>query len=342
MKFNLKKYFDQAEKLRPLIIAEVSANHCGKKNLFLKTISSAAKNGADLIKIQTYEPEDITIKRSFKIKGWHNDKIWNLYSKAQTPFKWHKDAFELAKKLKIEIFSTPFSERAVDLLIKFNVKLFKISSFEINDFKLIRKIAKTKKPVIISTGMASIKEIDECIKEVKKFHNKILLLHCVSGYPTPEKNANLKRIKSLQKRFKNITIGLSDHTNDIISSLASIPLGARVIEKHFILSKKLNSADKNFSITPSQLKDLSNISKRVYSTLGDGNFKIQEEEKKSKVFKRSIFSVADINKGQKFSTKNISTFRPLVGISAKYYFSIIGKIAKKNIKANSPIYKSHF
>ena len=168
MTFNLNNYFKSKNNLRPLIIAEVSANHCGKKSLFLKSIRSAAKNGADLIKIQTYEASDITINKSFKIKNWNKKKIWKLYSKAQTPYAWHKDAFSLAKKLKVELFSSPFSEKAVDFLQSFNVKLFKIASFEITDLKLIRKIAKTKKPIIISTGMASLKEIQECIRLINK------------------------------------------------------------------------------------------------------------------------------------------------------------------------------
>ena len=339
MKINLKEYFKKKEILKPLIIAEISANHCGKKSLFLQTIKSAAKNGADLIKIQTYEPKDITINRSNQIKGWNKKKIWELYSKAQTPFKWHKEGFDLAKKLNIELFSTPFSERAVDYLKKFNVKLFKISSFEITDFKLIRKIAKTKKPVIVSTGMASSDEIRNCIKEIKKYHNKIILLHCVSGYPTSESEANLNRINSLRKKFKNINVGLSDHTNDITSSIASMALGVSVIEKHFILSKKLNSLDKKFSILPHQLRKLSDYSKKIYLTLGDGKFRIRKEEKNSVRFRRSIFAVKNIVKGELFSRKNIGTFRPRIGIDAKDYFRVIGKKSNKNIKALSPIFK---
>ena len=202
MKININDYFNKKKNLRPLIVAEISANHCGSKSLFLKSIISAAKNGADLIKIQTYEPDDITINKSLKLKNWNKKKIWKLYSKAQTPYAWHYDAFKLAKKLKINLFSTPFSERAVDFLLKYNVKLFKISSFEINDFKLIKKIASTKKPLLVSTGMASLNEINDCIKIIKKFHKKIILLHCVSGYPTLDKDANLNRILSLKNILK--------------------------------------------------------------------------------------------------------------------------------------------
>ena len=340
MTFNLNKYFTSNESLRPLIIAEVSANHCGKKSLFLKSIISAAKNGADLIKIQTYEADDITINKSFNIKNWNKKKIWNLYSKAQTPYSWHKDAFTLAKKLKIELFSSPFSERAVDFLQTFNVKLFKIASFEINDLKLVKKIAQTKKPIIVSTGMASLNEIKECINLIKKYHNKVALLHCVSGYPTPESEANLKRILTLKNNFKNMNIGLSDHTNNINTSIASIPYNAVFIEKHFILSKKLNSLDKKFSINPIELKELSRVSKIVFSSLGKGNFEIQKNERKSLKFRRSIFSIKKIKKGEKFTTENISTYRPEVGLSAKFFFNVLGKRAKKNIAIHSPIYSN--
>ena len=342
MKLNLNKYFISKKELRPLIIAEVSANHCGKKSIFLKSIKSAAKNGADLIKIQTYEPEDITINKSFNIKNWDKNKIWKLYTKAQTPYSWHKDAFALAKKLNIELFSSPFSEKAVDFLQTFNVKIFKVASFEITDLKLIKKIAKTKKPVIVSTGMASLKEIKGCIKIINKYHNKIVLLHCVSGYPTPESQANIKRITTLKNSFKKLNIGLSDHTNNITTSIASIPYDVVFIEKHFILSKKLNSLDRKFSIDPKELKELSKISKVVFSSLGKGDFKIQEHEKPSLKFRRSIFSIKKIKKGEKFTYKNISTFRPKIGLDAKFFFIVLGKKAKKDINPFCPVYSHNF
>jgi pseudaminic acid synthase len=338
MAININQYFLKKKKLRPLLIAEISANHCGKKSLFLKSIRSAAMHGADLVKIQTYQAEDIAIKNLNK-KSKQN-KIWKLYSKAQTPYDWHKDAFLLAKKIGIELFSTPFSVRAVDFLQKFNVKIFKVSSFEITDVNLIEKIAKTKKPVIVSTGMANLNEIKACVKIIKKYHNKIILMHCVSGYPTPENQANLNRIKLLKKNFKEINIGISDHTNDIITSLASIPLGVVIIEKHFILSKKLNSLDKEFSITPNQFLNLSKNSKRIFESLGKGIFEIQKKEKESKKYRRSIFSIKDILKGEKFNVRNISTFRPAVGLSANYFFKIMGKKSNKNIKSFNPIFKS--
>ena len=337
--FYINYYFKKNIKpIRPLIIAEISGNHCGKKSLFLKTIKSAAKNGADLIKIQTYEPEDITIKKNFKVFKNGNTNLWNIYKKAHTPYLWHKDAFKLAKKLKIEIFSTPFSIRAVDFLEKLNVKLYKISSFEITDYQLIKKIASTRKPVIVSTGMASSRDISNCVNIIKKYHSKIILLHCVSGYPTSESQSNLKRIKILKDKFKNIGIGLSDHTNDILTSLTSVAYDVRFIEKHFIISKKLKSLDRAFSIDPSQLKELKIKSKRVFRSLGIEAFQVQNEEKKSKRFRRSIFTIKKIKKNEKLTEKNISNFRPKIGVDSNYFFKVLGKRIKKDISKHEPIF----
>ena len=338
MKFNIKNYFRGRLNLRPLIVAEISANHCGKKKIFLDSIRSAAKNGADLIKIQTYEAKDISINKVFSF-GNEKKNIWKLYKKAQTPFNWHKDAFKLAKKLRIELFSTPFSIRAVDLLKKYNAKIYKIASFEITDFKLVDKIAKTKKPVIVSTGMASLQEIEACVKIINKYNKKIILLHCVSGYPTPEAQTNLRRLNIIKKKFPLYNIGLSDHTNDILTSLASIPFGVTIIEKHFMIRKNLNSLDKKFSILPKDLLELSKKSKRIFSALGKESFSIQKKEMISKYYRRSIFAVKEIKKNEKITNQNIGTFRPHVGLSANYYFKILGKRIKKNIKPFSPIFK---
>lgn len=337
---NLRKYFQKPNKkmnIKPLIIAEISANHGGSKKKFLSLIKSAAKNGADLIKIQTYEAKDITVK-NYKI-GKLN--LWKLYSNAKTPFSWHYDAFKLAKQLKIILFSTPFSLRAVNFLEKFNVKLYKISSFEITDLLLIDSIAKTKKPIILSTGMASLKEINQAIKCIKKYHSKIIILHCVSGYPTREEDVNLSRLIFFKKKYKEYNIGLSDHTNDINSSIASCCLGATVIEKHYILSKSHKSYDRNFSIDPEQLKKLSKFSKVINQSFKNKqNFKKilkSKGEDHSKKFRRSIFISKNIKKGEIISLKNISTFRPSVGIKSEYIFKIIGKKVNKNKKKNQPL-----
>lgn len=334
MKSNLNK--------RPLIVAEISGNHNGKKKLFLQHIKEAAKNGADMVKIQTYEPKDITLKvfdERFKIKNgtWKNQYLWNLYKKAHTPFEWHEEAFRLAKKLKITLFSSPFSKRAVDFLEKLKVKVYKIASFEITDLELIEYIAKKNKLIILSTGMSSLLEIKRAINCIKKYHNKIIILYCVSGYPSKEHDVNLKTINMLKKKFKNYQIGLSDHTDDIYTSLAATTFGITLIEKHFIISKKIKSADQKFSIDKKQLKDLRLGVKKIYSSLGKEKIGLKKVEKQSILLRRSIFATKDIKKGEKFTRENISNFRPKIGLGSEYFGRVLGKISKKFYKKNSAI-----
>ena len=311
--------------------------------MFLKHIKSAAKNGADIVKIQTYEPEDITVKsksKNFKINSgtWKDKYLWDLYKKAHTPFSWHHDAFKLAKKLNITLFSSPFSKRAVDLLEKLRVPIYKIASFEITDLELIDYISKKRKPIILSTGMATIDEIKRAIKVIEKYHKKIIILYCVSGYPTKESEANIDTIRKFKYIFKNYIIGISDHTNNIYSALTATALGASVIEKHFILNKKLNSLDKNFSIDTKQLKKLKEITSKIYSSLGKPIIGPKKNEISSLKLRRSVFAIKDINKGEKLTKYNIRNFRPKIGINSNKYFKILGKKAKKNIKKFSPIF----
>jgi len=326
----------------PLIIAEISGNHCGKKSIFLKHIKQAAKNGADLIKIQTYEPKDVTLKNLknlVKTGIWKSLTLWSIYQKAHTPFKWHKEAFILAKKLGVTLFSTPFSIRAVDLLEKFKVPIYKISSFEITDFKLVDYIASKKKPIILSTGNSSMQEIKSALKIINKHHNKVAILHCVSNYPTNEEDAQINRINLLKKIFRKNPIGLSDHTNDIYSSLASISLGSVIIEKHFKISNKIKSHDSKFSITPAQLNDLKIGSVRIQKSLGNQKLNKFPIHKNSLFFRRSLFASKKISKGEKITKNNIVSLRPKIGIGAENYFKILGKRTKNSISKNSPIFK---
>lgn len=329
----------------PLVIAEISGNHNQSKKKFLKLIDSAFKNGADLVKIQTYEPIDITLKtknKNFLIKKglWKKKYLWDLYKKAHTPFKWHRDAFKVASKNKGILFSSPFSLRAVDLLESFKVKLYKIASFEITDLKLIDYIASKKKPIIISTGNSKIKEIEIAIKTIKKYHNKIIILHCISSYPTELKNTNLSRINMLKKKFKKYYIGLSDHTKGVESAIASIPLGIVAVEKHFKLDSKLDTVDSKFSITPEKLKELSEIKNDIFASIK--NKKKILIDKISIKLRRSIFAVKDIKKGEKFNYNNINSLRPKIGICASEFFKILGKKSKKNIKSGYPIKANYF
>ncbi len=328
----------------PLIIAEISGNHNQNKKKFLQLIDSAFKNGADLVKIQSYEPEDITLNiknKNFKIKNgiWKNSYLWDLYKKAHTPFKWHLEAFKLAKKHNGVLFSSPFSIRSVDLLEKFNIPLYKVASFEITDLKLINYIASKKKPIILSTGMAKISEIKSAIKEINKFHKKIIILHCVSNYPTELKDTNLKRINKLKKIFKNYFIGLSDHTGGIYSSIASLPLGIVAIEKHFKLTDNDISPDAKFSITPEKLRLLKKVNLEIFKSLKNDN--MSKINKESLMFRRSIFTVKKIYKNEKINKNNIDTFRPNIGIPASEYFKILGKKAKFDLPAKTALKKKH-
>ncbi len=342
MKIKINKKLSISDKSPPIIIAEISGNHSGKKSLFLKHIKSAAKNGADMIKIQTYEPEDITLnqrKKKFKInKGtWKGKFLWDLYKEAHTPFSWHYDAFKLAKKLNITLFSSPFSKRAVDLLEKLRVPLYKVASFEITDHELIDYIAKKKKPIIISTGMAKISEIKDAVKIIERHHRKIIILYCVSGYPTKIDDSNISTMQTLKKKFKKYLVGISDHTDNIYSSLTASALGASVIEKHFILNKKINSLDKSFSIDASKLSELKKLSKNIHLSLGKPYIGPKRNEMNSLKLRRSIYAVKEIKKGEKFTRKNIRSFRPKIGIGAEKFVKILGKIAKKKIAKDSPI-----
>ena len=326
---------------RPLLVAEISGNHNGSKKKFLKLVESACINGADLIKIQTYEPKDITSKNlRFKIsKGiWKNYQLWNLYKKACTPFSWHKDAFKLAKKYNKIIFSSPFSLRAVDFLEKLKVPLYKIASFEITDIKLIRYIASKNKPIILSTGMSNINEIKKTLKEIYKFHKKVIILHCVSNYPTKLKDTNLIEINFLKKQFKKNLVGLSDHTDNIFSSIASLPLRPVLIEKHYKLNEKDKTTDSHFSITPEKLRQLKEVILDVDKSL---NSKKKINQKMSKTLRRSIYSTKLIKKNEKITKNNIDTLRPYLGICASKYFKVIGRITKKKIKPGTPIKENH-
>jgi len=325
---------------RPLIIAEISGNHAGSKKRFLDLIKSAFVNGADLVKIQTYEPIDITLKtkdKKFKILTgpWKNIYLWDLYQKACTPFKWHKGAFKIAKKFNKKIFSSPFSVRAVNHLETFKCPIYKVASFEITDLKLIEYIASKKKKIILSTGMSKISEIKNAIKIINKFHNNIAILHCVSNYPTEIKDSNLKKILYLKKIFPKYEIGLSDHTNGIATSIIASYLGISYIEKHFNLDN-MKTTDSSFSIKPNQLKELSETIRYLF----DKSKKTNTLQRKNLFLRRSIFSKKNIKKNEKISRNNIDTLRPKIGICASKFFKILDKKATRTIKTNEPIFYS--
>jgi len=341
MNIKINNQLNISKKSRTLIIAEISANHCGSKSNFLKHIMEANKNGADLVKIQTYEPQDMIINKKYIIKKglWKKKNLWNLYKQAQTPFKWHYDAFKIAKKNKIELFSTPFSIRALDFLKKFNPNIYKISSFEITDLNLINEVAKKRKPIIISTGLSNKKEILSALRVIKKYHDKVIILYCVSGYPTPLAEISFERLKKIQNETGVKLIGFSDHTQGIDASILSLNHNVKVIERHFTLNKFSKSPDAKFSIGPDELRTLKRITQSHYLMNNKKNLKKNSSEEPSKIFRRSLYAIRNIKKNEKFDQTNIGCYRPKDGIGSEYYFKIIGKKSKINIKKNSVLKK---
>lgn len=324
------------------LVAEVSANHCQDLNLAKKIILTAKKNKADAVKIQTYNADTMTIKcnkRYFKIKEglWKGYNLWNLYDAAKTPFEWHKELFNYAKKIKIPIFSTPFDETAVDLLESLKCPVYKVASFEMTDLPLIKKISKTKKPIIISTGMANLKEIEETYYYAKKCGIKdVTLLYCVSKYPAQKEDFNVNNIKILKEKF-NCRIGFSDHSKDAEIAKAAIFAGAEIIEKHVACSNQKKGLDINFSIKGNEIKKFKNEINNAFEILGTYSFYRSGSEKSSMIFRRSIFACKNIKKGDKFTKSNIRRIRPGYGLPPKYYNKIIGKKSRRNIKYGDPI-----
>ena len=320
----------------PIVVAEISANHNGSLDRALATITAAKNCGVDAVKIQTYTADTMTIDcdlPDFVIKGglWDGYKLYDLYKEAQTPYEWHKPLFEHAKKEGITLFSTPFDETAVDLLESLDTPAYKIASFELTDLSLIKYVAKTGKPMILSTGIASVQEIQEAVTAARNSGCKeLVLLHCISSYPTPMEQAHLRQISALQKRFK-IPIGLSDHTLGTSAAVAAVALGACFIEKHFTLSRSDRGPDSEFSIEPEELKKLSQDVKDAWAALGKPGFGREKAEKNSKVFRRSIYFVKDLQKKHIITKHDIRCIRPGMGLAPKYIQRIIGRVLKKDV-----------
>ena len=327
------------KKNAPLIIAELSGNHNGSLKKALRLVREASKAGADAIKLQTYTADTITLDsnhKDFVISDkkslWKKERLYNLYKKAHTPWSWHNKIYDLAKKLNLVCFSSPFDETAVDFLEKLNTPFYKIASFEITHLPLIKKVALTKKPMIISTGLANKNEIKEAITTAKKYGcPKVVLLKCTSAYPADIADTNILTIKDLKKSFK-CEVGFSDHTLGIGASLAAISNGAKIIEKHFTISKRDKGVDSAFSMDVRELSLLVAEAKRAYLSLGKVNYELSKSEKKSKIFRRSIYAKRNIEKGEIFTSHNVKVVRPSYGLSPKYYFKLLGKKSKRQIK----------
>lgn len=314
----------------PYIIAEISGNHNGSLIRAKETIKAAKYCGADAVKIQSYTPDTMTIdcnKDDFIVKTgpWGGYKLYDLYSEAHTPYEWHSEIFRYANELGITLFSTPFDESSVDLLEELNTPAYKIASFELTDLPLIAYVAKKNKPMLISTGMASYDEISEALEIVRiNGCNSILLFHCISSYPAPIEQSNLKKILRLKKEF-GVTVGLSDHTRGTTAAIAATALGACAIEKHFTISRDDKGPDSDFSIEPDELKELVINTKDAWLALGDDSFNRPSAEDGSKVFRRSLYFVNDIKAGTPIGPNDIRRIRPGFGIAPKYLDAIIGK-----------------
>jgi len=330
----------------PYIIAEMSANHNGDIQRAFDTIDMVKSTGADAIKIQTYTPDTLTIdcdKEDFLIKGglWDGYSLYKLYEWAQTPFEWHKPIFDHARKREITIFSTPFDETAVDLLEDLNAPAYKIASFEAVDLPLIKYVAQTKKPMIISTGMANLEEITDAVETARENGcENLVLLHCISSYPAPAGQSNLRTIPDLAEKFQVIP-GLSDHTLGTTVAVSSVALGACVIEKHVTLSRNDKGPDSEFSLEPEELKELCVNSKTAWSALGRAGYERKKAEQGNVKFRRSVYIVEDIKKGDLFTEHNIRRIRPGFGLEPKYYEEIIGKTASCDIERGTPLIREY-
>ena len=314
----------------PIFIAEVSANHLGNLDRAKEIVYSVAKSGATAIKFQTYTADTMTLDiESFRIsKGhdlWGDRKLYDLYQEAHTPWEWHLELFELARSLNLIPFSSPFDLSAVECLEKLQTPMYKIASMETGDLELIKTVAETGKPIIMSTGASTIEEIDDAVETVMKTGNKKLtLLLCTSSYPATPADSHLKRIDFLRTRY-NLDVGLSDHTLGLGVSVAAIALGAVAIEKHFTLKRSDGGADGSFSMEPQEFTELVAEGRRAYDSLGICDWQIQESEMESRRLRRSLYIVKDVKKGELATEENLRAIRPGYGISPKYYRELLGK-----------------
>lgn len=329
---------------QPFIIAEMSGNHNQSLERAIEIVDAAAAAGAHGLKIQTYTADTMTIQHDkglFYIDDpeslWNGKTLYDLYKIAHTPWEWHKPIFDHAKSKGLIPFSTPFDDTSVDFLEKLNVPIYKVASFENKDWPLLKKIASTGKPVIMSTGASTLSEISESVAVLRENGcEDLVLLKCTSTYPASAENTNLKSMPYLSSLF-NCHAGLSDHTKGIGAALTSVSLGATVIEKHFTLSREDGGVDSAFSIEPDELKLLVEESERGWKALGEVKFDILKDERASLRFKRSVYIVEDVKKGEKFTAKNVRVIRPGDGLDPKYYEKVIGRTAREDIKRATPL-----
>lgn len=325
------------------IIAELSANHLQHFDLAVKTIKAMKEAGADAVKLQTYTPDTITIKSDmefFQIKqgtAWDGKTLYQLYQEAYTPWEWQPKLKEIAEGSGLICFSSPFDKTAVDFLEEMDVPAYKVASFEITDTPFIEYIASKRKPVIISTGIATLSDIEEALAACRRAgNNQIALLKCTSEYPTPLEDLNLRTIPDMARKFK-VVVGLSDHTMSISVPVAAVTLGAKIIEKHFILDRTLGGPDSAFSLEPYEFKAMVKSVREAEKALGETKYELTEKILKSREFSRSLFVVEDMKAGAIFTDANVRSIRPGFGLAPKYFKDILGRKAKKDIKKGTPL-----
>jgi len=331
---------------KPFIVAEMSGNHNQSLERALKIVEAAANCGVDAVKIQTYTPDSLTLninnQKGFFIEDeksiWFGRTCYDVYQEAALPYEWHKPIFDKCKELGIIGFSTPFDLSGVDFLESLDCPIYKIASAEIIDIALLKKIAQTKKPVIMSTGMATLEEISEAVKTLQDAGCcNITILKCTTSYPAKAEDSNLLTIPDLQKKFPDCKVGLSDHTLGIGAAISSVALGVGVIEKHFTLSRADGGIDSVFSMEPNEMKQLVEECNNAYKALGGICYNLSESEKKSHEFRRSLYVVKDIKKGEMFTPENIRSIRPSFGLHPRYYEEVLGKISTKDLKFGEPL-----
>jgi len=324
------------------IIAEMSANHAGDFNRAIEIIHAAKESGADCIKIQTYTPDTMTIncdKKYFHIDNgtWKGENLYGLYQKANTPWEWQRRLKEEAEKAGIDFLSTPFDKSAVDFLEELGVEFYKIASFELVDIPLIKYIASKKKPVIMSTGMATLGEIEEAVETIKEQGNdEFCLLKCSSAYPAVPEQMNLKTISHLKDTF-NVPIGLSDHSLGSVSAIIAVAMGATIIEKHFCLCRKIKNPDSSFSMEPDEFRRMVEDVRAAEKSMGKVCYSISENEVVSRSHRRSIFVVKNIKKGEAFTEENIRIIRPAHGLEPKYFERVLNRRASEDIERGTPL-----
>lgn len=324
------------------IIAEMSANHAGNIERAKEIIKVAKVCGADCVKIQTYTPDTITIDCDtpyFHIENgtWEGENLYQLYSKAYTPWEWHKELKEEADRVGIDFFSTPFDNTAVDLLEDIGVEFYKIASFELVDLPLLKYVASKGKPIIMSTGMSALSEIDEAVQAIRDVgNNDIALLRCASAYPAITDQMNLRTMQNMSETF-GVPVGLSDHSMGSVGAITAVALGASIIEKHFCLSRDIENPDSSFSMEPEEFKQMVSDIRQAERAIGKVRYGMAEQEKSNIIFRRSVFCVEDIKKGELITEKNIRIIRPGYGMAPKYYEEALGQVALCDIKRGEPV-----